>query len=31
MTREKGHSKRRKKKSFEWYREVVASNGENLG
>lgn len=27
----KGTFERRKKKSFEWYREVVASNGENLG
>ena len=27
----KGTFERRKKKSFEWYREVIASNGENLG
>lgn len=27
----KGTFERRKKKSFEWYRKVIASNGENLG
>ena len=26
-----GSLKRYKKKSFDWYKKVIASNGENLG